>query len=148
MASGWMQGTLVTYLSELSSATLKVMLLKNSYTLNPDHKFVSDLTPGTHEASVSGYTGGFGGAGRKTLSGKTITEDTTNNRATFDATDPATWTALGAGNTLRYCAIVEEITSDAASRVIAVLDFGSDYITNGGDFSVAFNAAGIAYINV
>lgn len=147
MASGWMQGSLVAYLAELSSATLKVMLLKSSYTFNPDHKLVADLTPGTHECSVSGYTGGFGGAGRKTLSGKTITEDTSNNRATFDATDPSTWSALGAGNTLRYVAIVEEITSDAASRVIAVLDFGEDFVTNGGDFSVAFNAAGIAYIN-
>lgn len=147
MASGWMQGTLVAYLAELSSATLKVGLLKNTYTFNPDHKFVSDITAGSNECSVTGYTGGFGGAGRKTLSGKTITEDTTNNRATFDATDPATWTALAAGNTLRYAFICEEITSDAASRVIAVLDFGADYVTNGGDFSVAFNAAGIAYIN-
>ncbi|MGL4649661.1 MAG: hypothetical protein ACRC1H_09665 [Caldilineaceae bacterium] len=145
MASGWMQGTLVSYLAELSSATLKVGLLTNAYTFNPDHKFVSNIS--AQEASVSGYTGGFGGAGRKTLSGKTITEDTANNRATFDATDPATWTALAAGNTLRYAFICEEITNDAASRVVAILDFGSDYITNGGDFSVAFNALGIAYIN-
>lgn len=146
MASGWMQGTLVTYLAELSANTHKIMLLKNSYAFDPDHKFVSQLTPATHECSVTGYTGGFGGAGRKTLSSKTITEDTTNNRAVYDAADPTAWTALAAGNTLRFAAVIEEITNDAASRVIAVLDFGSDYITNGGDFTVVFNSLGIGYI--
>lgn len=147
MPSGWMQGTLVTYLAELSSATLKIMLLRSTYTYNPDHKFIADLTPASNECNVSGYVGGFGGAGRRTLASKTITEDTTNNRATFDAADPSTWTALGAGNTLRFAAIVEEVSTDANSRVVAVLDFGSDFLTNGGDFSVSFNAAGIGYIN-
>lgn len=147
MASGWMQGTLVTYLAELASASLVVGLLRNTYTFNPDHKFVADLSPGTHECNVTNYTGGYLGSGRKTLSSKTITEDTTNNRATFDAADPSTWTLLGAGNVLRYLFVAEPITSDAASRVVNVLDFGADFTTNGGDFSVAFNAAGIAYIN-
>ena len=147
MPSNWSTGTLVTYLSELSSATHKVMLLRSTYTPNPDHKFVSDLVPATNECNVTGYTGGFGGAGRKTLSGKTIVEDTANNRATYDATDPTPWTGLAAGNTLRYVAIIEEITNDAASRVIAMLDLQSDFITNGGDLTVAFNALGIAYIN-
>ena len=146
MPSGWMQGTLVTYLAELSSGTHKAMLLRNSYTFDPDHKFVSQLTPASNECNVAGYVGGYGGAGRRVINSKTITEDTTNNRAVFDAADPSTWTALAAGNTLRYVAIIEEITNDAASRVLTVLDFGSDYITNGGDFTVSFNALGIGYI--
>lgn len=147
MASGWMQGTLVAYLASLAGATLKAGLLKNSYTFNPDHKFVSNLSPGTHECSVVGYTGGFGGSGRKALSSITLTEDTTNNRVVLDAADPTQWASLAAGNTLRYLFVAEEITSDAASRVVAVLDFGEDFITNGGPLDVALSTLGIAYIN-
>jgi hypothetical protein len=146
MPSGWAQGTLATYLSELSSATLKAMLLTSAYTFNPDHKFVSQIN--ANECTSDGYIGGYGGAGRRTLSSKTITEDAANNRAVFDAADPSTWTAIGGitPNTLRYVAIVEEITNDAASRVVCILDFGADKTTNGGDFTVAFNATGIAVI--
>jgi len=146
MASGFAQGTLVTYLAELSGDAKKIMLLRNTYTFDPDHKFVSSIV--ANECNATNYTGGFGGAGRKSLTGQSITEDTANNRATYDATDPAAWTALGGAtnNTLRYAAIIEEITNDAASRVVAILDFGADYNTNGGDFSVAFNALGIGYI--
>lgn len=135
-----MSGTL-----DLDTDTIKVMLLRNTYTPNPDHKFVSDIN--ANECNATGYTGGFNGASRKTLASKTVTENTTTNRAIFDAADPSAWTALGGAtnNTLRYCAIIKEITNDAASLVIAVLDFGSDYTTNGGDFTVQFSADGILY---
>ena len=153
MASSWTQQVFVNGLAagiNLSTDTLKIMLLKNTYTVNPDHKFVSDLTPASNECSATNYTGGFGGASRKTLASKTLTADDTNNRAVFDAADPSAWTALGGAtnNTLRYAAIIKEITNDAASQVVCILDFGSDYNTNGGDFSVAFNALGIGYVQV
>lgn len=153
MASSWTQQVFVNGMAggiNLSTDTLKGMLLKNSYTVNPDHKFVADLTPGTHECNATNYTGGFGGGGRKTLASKTVTADDVNNRMVFDAADLAAWTTLGGAtnNTLRYLAIIKEITSDAASQVIAILDFGSDYNTNGGDFSVAFNSLGIGYVQV
>jgi len=144
MASQVSTGTLVAYLAALASDTLKIGLLKNTYSPNPDHKFVSDVN--THECGVSGYTGGFGGAGRKTLASKTITEDTTNNRAVHDAADPSTWTALASGETLRFAFVCKEVTNDGASPLLAVLDFGADKILNGGDFSVALNSLGISYI--
>jgi hypothetical protein len=147
MPSNWATGTIVTYMAELTANSHKWMLLRNSYTPNPDHKFVSDLVPATNECNVGGYVGGFGGAGRKAATSKTWVEDTANNRATLDAADPAPWTALAAGNTLRYIVLIEEITNDAASRVVACLDLQSDFITNGGDLTVALNALGIAYIN-
>lgn len=131
---------------DLDTVTIKGMLLKNGYTPNPDHKFVSDIV--AQEADATGYTAGFGGAGRKTMASPTVTEDATNNRAVFDAADPSTWTALGGAtnNTLRYMAVIREVTNDAASPVIAVLDFGSDKLTNGGDFTVAIAALGIYYV--
>jgi hypothetical protein len=148
MPSSWTQQAFVNYLAALASDTIKIMLLRSTYTVNPDHKFVADIV--SHEATATNYTGGFSGAGRKTLASKTMTADDTNNRAVYDAADPSAWTALGGAtnNTLRYAAIVKEITNDAASQVIAILDFGADFNTNGGDFSVAFNALGIGYVQV
>src|SRR3954462_14196609 len=77
--------------------TIEVVLTKSTYTANRD-----DVT-GTPAASeitgVSGYTGGFGGAGRKVLASKTITNDTTNDRTVYDAADPSAWT-LGTGDTI------------------------------------------------
>lgn len=149
MASNWMQGGLVRLMGagNAGSDTFKVMLLKNTYTPNKDHDLVSEIN--AHECDATGYTPGFAGAGRKTLSSPTITVDDTNDRAVFDAADPATWTALGGAtnNTLRYVAVIWENTSDAASIVLAVLDMGADKATNGGDFSVQLAALGIGYIN-
>jgi hypothetical protein len=130
---------------DLDTDALKVMLLKSTYVPNPDHKFAASLT--ASECDATNYAGGFGGAGRKTLASKTVTEDTANNRARFDAADPATWTALGgaSNNTLGFAAVIKENASDDDSLVVAVLEFASTFNTNGGDFSVQFDALGIFY---
>jgi hypothetical protein len=146
-------GTLVTYLGELVSNTHKIMLLKNTYTPNADHKFVSDLV--AHECDATGYVGGYGGAGRKTVGSKTFTEDAANDRAVLDAADPAPWTALGGtvDNTLGKVALIEEVGgSDATARVLCTLNFvvggtPTPRNTNGGDFSVTFDALGIIHFN-
>lgn len=124
--------------------TLKIMLLKSSLTPDRDDNFISDIS--ADECDAGGYVGGFGGAGRKTLANKTVTEDDTNDRTTYDADNPSAWT-LDAGNTLRYCAIVQEVTTDADSPVLAVLDFGSNVLTNGGNITVEFDAAGVIYLS-
>lgn len=133
---------------DMDAAGFKVMLLKSTYTKDGDHQFVSSLN--SHECDATNYTGGFGGGGRKTISSPTLTYDTATNRVIFDAGDPATWTTLGGAtnNTLRYIAIIREVTNDAASPVYAVLDFGSNFSTNGGDFTVQFASTGIYYISV
>jgi hypothetical protein len=133
---------------DMDASGYKVMLLKSTYTKDGDHPFVSSLS--SHECDATGYTGGFAGAGRKTISSQTLTYDTALNRVIFDAADPATWSALGGAtnNTLRYIAVIREVTNDAASPVYAVLDFGSNFTTNGGDFTVQFASTGIYYISV
>jgi hypothetical protein len=149
MASNFMQGGIAHYLGSgnFNSDTLKMMLLKNTYTPNKDHDAVSDIN--AHECDATGYTGGFNGAGRKTLSSPAVTLDDTNDRAVLGSADPGTWTSIGGAtnNTLRYGAPIKEITSDALSIVLAVLDMGSDKTTNGGDLTVQIAAAGIGYIS-
>lgn len=126
-----------------TDAGIKMMLLKSSFTPNQDDNFAD--TPAASECDVAGYTGGFGGAGRKALASRTITEDDTNNRVVFDAADPSPWT-LAAGNTLRHTATIKEITNDADSPVIFYNIMDADKVTNGGDLTVQADAAGLARI--
>lgn len=135
MASGWYNSGLRDVADrtiDLINDTLKLILVTSSYTPNKDHDFADDLT---NELSGGGYTGGFGGAGRKTLSGKSFSTDTANDRVEFTFS-AVTWTALGAaaGNP-KYAILVKEITNDAATRLIAYLDLGT-VITNGSDVIV------------
>lgn len=137
MASGWYNSGLrdvVDRTIDLAADTIKIILVTSSYTPDPDHDFASDLT---NELSGTGYTGGFGGGGRKTIGSKAFETDTTNNRVefTFGAT---TWTGINAGSP-KYAILVKEITNDAATRLIAYLDLGT-VTTNGGDLTITPSA--------
>ena len=157
MASGWysngirvMTNGTTAYLTD----TIKVMLLgdDNVYTLEPDDLFISSgaATVGNAELTVTGYTGGFGGAQRKTLASPTITAQTATNRTEYDGADftgGTTWSALGAGENIVAAVAVEEITNDAASVVLGFMD-PADIPTNGSDVDLSFDANGLGYITV
>jgi len=144
MASGWYQSGLSKILDgtiDLDTSTLKVMLLSDEYTYNPDHDFVDDLTAGSGEVSATNYTGGYGGAGRKTAT-ISLSVDNTNNRVVGTITD-LTWTALGgaSNDVVAGAALVREITNDAASVPIAYFDF-TNFTTNGSDVTLDFATSG------
>jgi hypothetical protein len=130
---------------DLDTTATKVMLLQSGYNAvyDPDQASLdvaattNDLTG--QEATATGYTGGFGGAGRKTAS-VTLTEQTANNRDVDIITD-LTWAALGGAtnNTLGGCAWVREVTNDAASIPIAWFQFSANLTTNGSDVLVDFD---------
>ena len=126
-----MDGTL-----NLSTATLKFMLLGIAYVPDPDHEFASSLT--AHELNGTGYTGGFGGGGRKTLAAKVIAKDDTNDCATLDCTDPV-WAGADAG-TVGTVAIITEITNDAASPVIALIPLSPPVEMRSGSFTLQLGA--------
>lgn len=127
--------TRINYLAD----TIKAMLVTSGYTPNRDHDFVS--TASGSELTGTGYVAGFGNSGRHTLASKTITEDDTNDRASYGAANPV-WTAINAG-TIAAVILIKEITNDAASYLIAYLD-GTPVGTNGGDITVQF-PGGIAF---
>jgi len=136
-----MDGTL-----NLDTATLKVMLVDSGYTFDKDHDFISSGagTPGGEELSGTGYTAGFGGAGRKTIANTAVAIDDTNNRAELDGDDVA-WTAINAG-TAAAAIIVVEVTNDTDSYLVAYIDTASPafpIVTNGGDVTIQWNAEGI-----
>ena len=128
-----------------AASALKCTLLKSSYTPNPDHKFMADVS--ASECDATGFAGGFGGADHKTLTSVTITEDTVNNRAVVDAANPATFSAIGgaSNNDLNVLAVYAPGTSYADSQIVALLEFASVFSTNGGDLLVQFDAAGLFY---
>jgi hypothetical protein len=136
----------------LLTNTIKVALVTTGYVVDPDDNLFSDGT--TSDAAsyelnntTGGYAGGIGGStGRKTLASKTMTQDNTNNRAVFDATD-VTWTSINAG-TAGAAILLREggagtTTSDTGTTMICYIDSGFPIVTNSGDLTISWSTAGI-----
>lgn len=140
----WTNGGLKRVLEgslNLTSTTLKVMLLNSAYLPDPDHEFVASLT--TYELSGTGYVAGFGNSGRKTLASKVFAKDDTNDCATMDATDPV-WTGADFGTAACAAIIFETGGSDATSPVIALLPINNGE-AQGGSFTLQFGAFALKF---
>jgi len=125
-----------------SADTIEIVLVKSTYTANKDD--TNTVLAAAEISGVSGYTGGFGGAGRKVLASKTHTKDTTNDRDTYDAADPSAW-PLGTGDTVGGAVIQKKGSADDTTAVLLFfLDF-TDVPTNGSTFTLSFDALGIGY---
>jgi hypothetical protein len=122
---------------DLDTTATKVGLAKSAYAPDPDESALTTFA--ASEADCTGYTGGFGGGGRKAAT-VTLTEQTASNRVVAIIGD-LTWTGLGgaSNNTLRYAVWLREITNDAASVPLAYLQFTADLTTNGSDVLVDFD---------
>jgi hypothetical protein len=124
------------------SDTIEIILVKSSYTPNKDD--TNSVYAAAEISGVSGYVGGYNGAGRKALGTKTITNDTTNDRTVYDAADPTAWT-LGTGDTIGGAIIGKKgAANDSTAVPLFFLDF-ADIPTNGSTFTLQFHADGIAY---
>jgi len=106
--------------------TLKIALYTSSASLGATTASYNN----SNEVSGTGYT-----AGGATLSSQAVAFDSTNQVAYFDAADPA-WTT--ATITARGALIYNNTKSNAS---IAVLDFGSDYTSTAGTFTIQLPSA-------
>ena len=106
--------------------TLKIALYTSSATLGA----TTSAYTATNEVSGTGYT-----AGGATLASQAVAYDATNQVAFFDAADPAFTTAT---ITARGALIYNNTKSNAS---IAVLDFGSDFTSTAGTFTVQLPSA-------
>lgn len=123
--------------------TIELLLLKSTYTMSPND--VNGTPAASEITGVSGYTGGFGGAGRAVLGTKSITNDTTNNRTAYGAANPAAWT-LGTGDTIGgACVQKKGSASDATAIPLFWLQLPSAVPTNGSQFSISFPSGLIAW---
>jgi hypothetical protein len=116
---------------------VKVMLVKSSYTFNPDSDFVSDLV--ASEIVATNYTGGHAGAGRKTAS-LTWEDQDANNRSVIKVAD-LTWTSLGGAtnDTVGAAILFKEGAADSSSVLLACLGI-ANIATDGNNYTVQFDA--------
>ena len=119
---------------DLDGATYNVMLTTSAYTPDVDtHDFRSDIT---NEVTGTGYS-----AGGQALGTVTVTYDSANNRAVFDAAD-AVWASSTI--TARYAVIYRARGgASSADELLCYVDFGADVSSTGGAFTIAWHANGI-----
>lgn len=116
--------------------TIKVALVTSSYTPDQDtHQYFSDVT---NEITGGGYT-----AGGSTLASKAININNTLNLAEFDAADV---TLSSFTNIFRYGIVYKSTGVAATSRLIALIDFGSNVQVTASTYTITWNAAGIFYL--
>lgn len=148
MASGWYSTGLKKCLDgtiALGTTSLKIMLVSSTYSFDPDTDTLDDGTsgdPNSKELVATNYTGGYGGAGRKSTTVTLQTNDT-SNRVDI-ALSNVTWTALGGAtnDTIGGVILVYETGgSDSTSIPIAFFDL-TDTPTNGSDITLSMTSLG------
>lgn len=123
----------------LKTDTLKYILLDSTFALDKDDEFVADVV--AHEIAGSGYTGGYGGSGRKEVGTRTSGHNGTSHKAFLDA-DDKTWTALDAGTVGAVGVVKETGGSDATAIFIGAQDI-TDKPTNGSDWKFEVHTDGL-----
>jgi len=120
------------------STTLKVALLKNTYTPDQDaHTTWNDVS--AYETSGTGYT--TGGA---TLASVAVTY--ASKVTTFDAAD-SSW--AGSTVTARYAVVYDDTTAGATNKkLIMYVDFGADHSSSSSTFGITWAATGLATFTV
>lgn len=120
---------------DLVNDTLKIVLV-SSYTPNIDTHTGYSSVSGSEYGSGSGYT-----AGGATLASKAVSTDTSNDKGVFDAAD-VTWTSLGplSPATPSHCILYDD--THASDCLICYWELGTT-ATNGGNYTLRFNANGI-----
>lgn len=120
---------------DFDTDTIKVMLCSTTYVPNQDtHQYKSSVTG---EVSGTGYS-----AGGVTLSGKSVSYNTSTNTLTLDAsTDPVFTTVTLTG--IRYAVFYVDTGSSATSALICYMDFESDQSVTAANFTITLPASGI-----
>lgn len=127
---------------DLSSGgdSIKVALVLAYTPIYHTHNLWTDVTAASTELSGAGYT-----AGGDVLAGQTVTETGTGTtvKGKWDATD-LTWTGLDAG-TPTHAIIYDDTLTTPADELICAFEVTTP--SNGGDYTLAWNANGICRIS-
>lgn len=144
MASGWYnKGKFKIGDSTINwaSDTIRTLLVTDGYTFNADHNWVSDVS-----ASEVAQNGGT--YARVTLANKTVTEDDTNDRCTYDNTADVAHGSAGATQTVHGQVIYRQVGGDDTTpgddELLFFVDF-TNFAANGADITVQYHADGIGY---
>jgi len=124
---------------DLVNDTLK-LTLHTGYTPDIDSHTQRSHVSATEYSTADGYT-----ANGKTISGGVNSQDNSNDRGKFDATD-VTWTALGALTPATPSHAILWDDTAANDELIAYWELGST-ATNGGDYTIQWSSNGIILVN-
>lgn len=117
---------------DFDSDTIKVALLKDTYTPNQDtHDYYDDLT---NELTGGGYA-------LQTLTSKTVTYDSGTNKVTFDCAD-VTFAGLTATD-IRYAVFFGDTGSGSTSPLLCYMDFEANQDVTDQDFILIIGAGGL-----
>jgi hypothetical protein len=123
---------------QLQNLPIWVALVTNSYTPDIDtHSFYSSISG---QIIAGSYV-----AGGAALSSPLVTKDTANDQGVLDASDMR-WGGITATGTaqIRACVLYGSYAAgNAASPLIAYIDFGQDYAPVAGNFDITWAAGGI-----
>lgn len=115
---------------DLDTDTIKCALVTSTYSPSAAHDKFDDIT---NEVSATGYT-----SGGATLASVTVA--TSGTLGVFDAAD-VTWAN---SSIVAHGAVLYKSTGTASTApLIAYVDFGSDYTSSSGNFTITWNASGI-----
>jgi hypothetical protein len=118
-----------------ASDTLRVLLLKSSYSFNPDHEFVSDLVPATNEVTGTGYS-------RQTLASKVVSKDDVNDCGKFTFAN-VVFTAINVG-AIAHAVFYKFVTDDSASILLWHADYQKT--SNGGNLTLQVGTSGAVWV--
>jgi hypothetical protein len=115
-----------------------VALVNNSYTFSADHNFTGQFI-GTYQVSGTGYT-----AGGVALSSPHVYKDDANAYGAFRGSN-VLWSSSTI--TARGAVLYRSSGAGAASDgLICYVDFGQDYTSSSGTFTIQWNASAIVYL--
>lgn len=122
---------------DLAGATVKVLLIETTCTVDPDHATVAAVLATGAEFSGTNYTAGASSTDRKTVV-VTAAQDDTNNRATA-TTATTTWSAINGGDINQFLIYVHTGSNDASNIPVMIVDdaTGLPLTTNGSDVDLA-----------
>jgi hypothetical protein len=122
-------------LIDFENDTIKVALCTSDYSVDQDaHDFFNDVT--NELAAAGGYT-----SGGETIANCSLTYTAGTNVIKLDG-DNVTWSSFT--NTFRYAVIYKSTGTASTSPLIAYVDFGEDVGATGTDYTIEWNAGGIA----
>jgi len=121
---------------DLDADSFKLPLFTSSHTPEPDNTVYGGLA---NEVAAGGNYSTTGHA--FTAAVGTVTDDDTNNKATFDITEDAVWASSTI--TARYAILFNDTPTSPADPLVALFDFTTDKSSSNGEFRVQFNASGI-----
>jgi hypothetical protein len=135
MASGFYNSFKKALLDEtgninLATDTFKVMLVTAAYA--PDFDAHSHRSDVTNEVAGTGYT-----AGGQAITGQTVTQDNANDRGKFTATN-VSWASSTI--TARAAVFYKVVGSAATDLLVFYLDFGANFSSSNGPFSINWDA--------